>query len=353
MARRFCLLLVLTACGDDGVTPTDAAIDAAPVFEPGLPLLLSADSPGNDEDPAVLRARDGSIYVAWFSQGAGNDIMISRTVDGTHWSTPTHVSTGAPTDLGPTLYQDSTGIIHVAWFRWPGTAPPGGITTVAATTPDSINWGAEVNVTTSSATDDWLPSLSANSAGDLVVAFARNTCPPPTCYGLAASTSSDHGMTWSSPVTIVAADSATEHFLPALANTGTELVVAWDPYDHSASAPYASATTGSHISLMHSATGTTWTGASDLTTRQTSSIATMPTLYTDHANAWHAAWLAADSTGTRVVSVPLASPSTTPVELPIDGYSPHIVATPTPGVFLAAWVGGSAGERDIYVRVFQ
>ncbi|HTL33627.1 MAG TPA: sialidase family protein [Kofleriaceae bacterium] len=362
--RQVLFALALAACGDDGATSADASIDtppsadasidaAAPVFEPGLPLLLSADSPNNDEDPAILRARDGSIYVAWFSVSAGNDIMISRTVDGVHWSAPTHVSSGVPADLGPTLYQDSAGIIHAAWFRWPGQQPPGGIVHVAATSPDTINWGSEVNVTTSNATDDWLPTLATNPAGDLVVAFARNTCPPPTCYGLAASTSTDHGATWSTPAPIVAADSTTEHFLPALANTGSELVVAWDPYDHGAQFPFAGITTGSHISLMHSATGATWTNASDITTRQTNSIGTMPTLFADHANVWHVAWLAADSTGARVVERPLDVPSATPVQLPIDGYSPRIVATPTPGVFLAAWVGGADGQRDIYVRVFQ
>jgi len=352
---------MLAACGDDGATTIDAAVDTrpadtaidAPVFEPGLPTVVSADSPGNDEDPALLRARDGSIYLAWFSESAGNDIMISRTIDGTHWSTPAHISSGSPKDLGPTLYQDASGIIHAAWFRWPGTAPPGGIVHVAATAPDSTSWGAEVNVTTSNATDDWVPSLTANPAGDLVVAFARNTCPPPTCYGVAASTSTNDGATWSTPVDIVTAGSGAEHFLPALANTGNELVVAWDPYDHSASSPYAGLTTGSHISLLHSATGATWTGASDLTTQQTNSITVMPTLYADHGGAWHAAWLVGDNTGTHVVSVPLASPSTTPAMLPIAGYSPRIVATPTPGVFIAAWVGGSAGERDIYVRMFQ
>jgi hypothetical protein len=360
MWDRIALVAALAACGGDGSAPVDgavtdgAAIDAAPRFEPGAAMLLSTASPGNDEDPAVLLARDGSIYVAWFSESAGNDIVVSRTVDGVAWSTPVHISSGAATDFGPTLYQDPDGVIHAAWFRWASGAPPGTIVHAHATSPDSVAaWTAEVDVTTANATDDWVPSLAAGPTGALVVAFARNTCPPPsTCYAIVAASSTDLGASWSAPVPVVSAGGGVQHHLPAIANTGSELVVAWDPWDSPAASPYASLQTGAHISVIHSATGATWSGTTDLTAHATDAITVFPTLFADHAGAWHAAWLAADASGQRVVEVPLASPGTTPATLPIDGYSPRVVATPTPGVFLAAWVGGPANERDIYVRVY-
>jgi hypothetical protein len=359
MWERYALVCAFAACGGGSASPDAAAIDgtttdAAPAFEPGAPLLLSTASPGNDEDPAVLLARDGSIYVAWFSESAGNDIVISRTVDGVAWSPPVHVSSGAATDFGPTLYQDAGGVIHAAWFRWAGSSPPGKIVHARATSPDSVAaWTAEVDVTTASATDDWVPSLTASPSGALVVAFARNTCAPPsTCYAIVAATSNDIGASWGAPVPVVTAGSGVQHHLPAIANTGGELVVAWDPWDSTAASPYASLQAGAHVSIIHSATGATWNGTSDLTARATDRITVFPTLFADHDGAWHAAWLDADASGQRVVEVPLTSPSTTPATLPIDGYSPRVVATPTPGVFLAAWVAGPQNERDIYVRVY-
>jgi hypothetical protein len=53
-----------------------------------------------------------------------------------------------------------------------------------------------------------------------------------------------------------------------------------------------------------------------------------------------------------MVERPIATFTGTPDPLPIEGYSPRIVATPMPGVFLAAWVAGAGPDHQIVVRVF-
>jgi hypothetical protein len=63
------------ACGRD---PSDTGAELR--FPPTAEAVLSVGNPGKDEDPSVLRARDGSIYVAWFSdRTASGDIYITRT----------------------------------------------------------------------------------------------------------------------------------------------------------------------------------------------------------------------------------------------------------------------------------
>jgi hypothetical protein len=344
-------------CGGGSTDPADAGAidaqvaDAAAAFVPGDPLVLTAGSAGNDEDPAVLRARDGTIYVAWFSQAAGNDILISRTADGVSWSPPVQVSTGAATDFGPSLYEDDAGVIHAVWFRWAGAAPPGKV--IYNRTGDGLSWNqtTEVEVTTATGTDDWVPTITANPAGDLVVAFARNTCPPPTCFAIAVTTSAD-GAAWSAPVPAVTAGAGVEHHLPAIANVGGELALVWNPFDEAAGAPWEATTSGAHVAVSTSPDGASWAAAVDVTSRVPDEVSVFPTLFADHAGAWHVAWMAADATGSGVVEVALEMPAAPATALPITGYSPKLVATPTSGVYLAAWVEGPPGERDIVVRVF-
>jgi hypothetical protein len=368
--RRPIVIVVyaLAGCGGGGGSsdppgPADAgAVDAAiadgapgPAFVPGDPIALTADSSGNEEDPAVLRARDGRIYVAWFSETAGNDILISRTSDGVTWSPPAHVSTGAATDFGPSLYQDAAGTIHAVWFRWQDGSPPGRILYNRSTAPDDgLSWdpASEVEVTSSSGTDDWVPSITADAGGNLVVAFARNTCPPPTCYGIAVTTSAG-GTTWSTPaVQAATAGAGVEHHLPAIANIDGELHLAWDPFDEAAAVPWEGPATGAHISLITSTTGASWLEPRDVTARDPAAVSLFPTLYADHGGEWHLAWMTGDATGTSVVEVPLRALDVPPAALPIAGYSPRLVATPTPGVYLGAWVEGPPDNRDIVVRVF-
>lgn len=355
--------LVVCGCGGASSAPADAGpIDAVaaddasgPAFVPGEPIVLTAGSSGNDEDPAVLRARDGHIYVAWFSESAGNDILISRTADGATWTAPAHLSAGAATDFGPSLYQDAAGTIHAVWFRWDGASPPGRIIYNRSSAPDDgLTWDPanEVEVTTSTGTDDWVPSITADAGGNLVVAFARNTCPPPTCYGIAVATSAD-GTTWSAPaVQAATAGAGVEHHLPAVANIGGQLHLAWDPFDEAAAFPWESPTTGSHISLVTSLDGASWLEPRDVTARDPETISLSPTLYADHGGDWHLAWMAGGAAGTSVVEVPIDSLDAVPAPLPMDGYSPKLVATPTSGVYLGAWVEGPVDDRDIAVRVF-
>lgn len=350
------ILVLLAACGGDDAAGIDAPpppIDSPAGYVPAAAYPISHMDPGNDEDPAVLRVADGSILVAWYSQNAADRILISRTTDGVTWTIPTHVSAQLGKNFGPALAQDASGKLHAVWFRWLTGAPPGKI--VHASSTDGITWSGETDVTTASATDDWVPSIAVAPDGALVVAFARNTCPPPnTCYGIATSRSTDGGMTWSTPALPITAGNGFEHHLPALVNMGSDLALAWSPYRDTAGAPWESVQSGARISTTRSPQGTTWSQPDDITQSMSDAISTFPSLYRDHAGVMQLVYLQATAGGQSVVERPLvAGPGALLVPLPLAGYSPKVVATPTPGVFLGAYVGGPDGQREVYVQVFD
>jgi hypothetical protein len=353
-------LLVISGLGCGGHA-AEIILDAAPGdsagphYQPGAAFAVSLGAAGNDEDPAVLQARDGSLYVAWFSHAAGDDILISRTTDGIEWTTPIHVSTGTATDFGPSLYQDDAGYIHAAWFRWSTTTPPGRVVyNRSAAADDGLVWTptTEVEVTHGNATDDWVPSITADASGRLLIAFARNTCPPPaTCYGIYMSTSTD-GHTWSDATVAIPSEPRVGQQLPSIARIDGEVALSWTAYDSSAVAPWANAQTGAHVRTARF-DGSNWIERRDVTTRDPAAVSLFSTSYVDHAGVGWIAWLVGAASGTRVVEIPASGIGTaTPHALPLDGYSPKLTTTPTPGVFLGAWVGGPDTEREIYVRLF-
>jgi hypothetical protein len=356
---RIALLAVLVAaCG--GPAGADDEADAAPgpdgppvpVYTPGDPIVIG-DGAGNDEDPAVLVAADGSLYVTWFSESEGFDIVISRSTDGQTWSPPVHISSGSARDFGPTLYQDVTGRIHAVWFRWDSGAPPGHLMHDASAPGDGLAWSTadENEVTTVGAWDDWVPSIAADDSGQMHVAFARNTCPPPDeCYGI-YTTSSATGAVWSDPVPVVQADATTEHHLPSIAYLDGELWLAWDPFDRAANTPFDNSSTGSHISIMRYDTGT-WVDRGDITARDDNEVSLFPHLFAAHGGAPHLLWLSAGPIAATNVEKGLAELDTEPRPLPsLAGYSARLVATPTADVYLAAWVQGPDGEREVAIQL--
>lgn len=324
---RWCWAAILVgACGDPGARPdAGPGPDADRGYRAGPAENLSL-ADGDDEDPAVLAAADGSIHVAWTSEDAGG-VVIARTTDGRTWSAPVEVTAAA----APSLAQAGDGTLHLVAER------AGAI--VHTRSIDGGTWTAPVEV----AADGAAPALAFEGA--LVVAFVR-------AGSIHAARSTDGGDTWTAPAAAVTAGGGVEHHLPALARDADDLVLAWTPYAAAEDAPWDSVFTQAHVAVIRSPDGESWSGATDVTAVDTDTISVFPALYADHDGALHAAWMVADLEAQRVVELPLASPTATPRALPHDGHAPVLVATPEDGLYLGAWVAGPPGERDVHVRVF-
>src|SRR6185436_2214155 len=86
-------LLVLSLISLTGSGKIPAQSDAGTKFKPTAVQLLSIDSPTKDEDPSVIRARDGTLFVAWFSDRNGNpDIYITSSNNGADWTPAVRVT---------------------------------------------------------------------------------------------------------------------------------------------------------------------------------------------------------------------------------------------------------------------
>src|SRR5262245_30474903 len=103
-ARYSLILLLLSSTGLANYRREIRQSDSDTKFKPSAPQLLSKDSPTKDEDPSVLRARDGTLFVAWFSDRGGNpDIYISNTRNGIDWAEPVRITTSIDGDFYPNL----------------------------------------------------------------------------------------------------------------------------------------------------------------------------------------------------------------------------------------------------------
>jgi hypothetical protein len=330
-----------------------------PAFGPTEPRLLSTDSPTKDEDPSVLLARDGRLYVAWFSDRGGNpDIFLTRTDNDTSWIDPIRITSQPGGDFYPNLLQDETGLFHLVWFRWEAFYR-GHIWYNSS--PDGIAWDttAEVAVTTVPDVDDWVPTITRRTDGTLLVYFvSRERDPLNPTNQLYVSTRPPGQSLWTAAVRVsINSDTLHDH-LPFASFIDDSVRLVWVRNDTTRANPWEGPTPLSNLFYASSVDGMNWSGAIRVT-NDTGRVANVfPFLYPAHEDSWRLAWLSTRSGVAEVVELPFAYAHVFPnapavvAELP-PGYSHRIAATPTPGVYLGVWVQGPEGQQDVYYRFFE
>jgi len=358
MRKRLAYLLLAATSGCGGCKDP-AAPSTQLDFEPTDARLLSTGSPTKDEDPSVIRARDGSLFVAWFSDRGGNpDIYITRTRDGREWSAPVRVTTSAGGDFAPSLLQDEQGMFHLVWFRW--TAPFKGNIWYNSSS-DGLTWdpAREVQVTGALDVDDWVPSLARAADGTLLVYFVSERRWPssnPTS-DLYVSVKRPQSATWDPVVGVSGVNSPTQgDHLPFVARTGDRFTLIWVRYDMSQQLPWDAPK--SDLVYATSPDGLTWTAPRQITSESGLVVNLFPELYQDLQGNWSILWLSTRQGSPTVLELPLANSDRYPQGIVSDtmlspGYSHRIVATSRPGINLGVWVQGPEGSQDIYYRFFR
>jgi hypothetical protein len=353
LARRAAgVLFVLLAGG----ACDDAGPDGA--FRPTDPTLLSTGSPTKDEDPSVVRAADGRLFVAWFSdRGANPDIYVTSRAGGTDWTAPVRVTNNPGGDFNPHLIQDEQGVFHLTWFRW--TAPSVGHIWYNSSA-DGRTWdpGTEVQVTTADAVDDWVPTIARAADGTLVICFVSEVRDPANRTSeLYVAVRRPGATDWDPATALTAVNSPTEHdHLPFAARIGNEIRLVWVRYDTSKPLPWENPE--SDLFAATSADGLAWSAATRVTDEPGSVVNLFPMLYADEDGLWSYLWLSGRSGTPRVFERDVTGAPPYPQgvrerdELPA-GYSHRIVPTSTPGVYLGVWVQGPEGAQDIYYRFFE
>jgi hypothetical protein len=341
---------VVAACGES--TPPDGE------FRPTEPRLLSALSPAKDEDPSVLRAADGTLLVAWFSERSGNpDLWITSTRNGADWTDPVRVTTAPGGDFNPHLIQDDAGVFHLVWFRW--SAPfRGNIWSNSST--DGVTWdpGAEVQVTRMFDVDDWVPTLAQAADGSLLVYFVSELRDSANSTNEIYRSRRPPGAgEWDPVAALPGINSPTAHdHLPFAARVGDDIRLVWVRFDTTQAIPWLNPE--SDLYTATSADGITWSTPVRLTDEPGAVVNLYPKLYADAAGAWSYLWLSTRSGAARPFERDVVEPGGSPQgvrprdELP-DGYSHSIVATSTPGIYLGVWVQGPEGSQDLWYRFFE
>ena len=338
-----CLLVLaaaaLTACHDETATETSR--------------LLSVNSPGKDEDPSLIRALDGSLWMAWFSERNGNsDIYLTHSTDaGESWGPAVRLTTDPGGDFAPSLMQDATGRFHIAWFRW--TALNRGHIYYNSSA-DGVTWNAagEELVTTTDSVDDWVPSITQRADGTLLVYFVsdlRNATPGSDIYVSAKPV----GGVWGAATVPAGINSNTlNDHLPFVLRTGANFTMVWDR-NSAAALPWQSP--AADLFMAFSTDGLTWTGAGKLTIDPANTVNVFPQLYADQSGAFQVLWLSGNSATqqTEVKQLALTSLATYPLDVLVfsglpAGYSYRIAPTSVPGRSVIAWVQGPDGSQDIY-----
>ena len=393
-------VVALIACGDDTGGDTDAscgcdaaapivdaaAPDADPLtaLQPGDPFTLSTGNPsGQDEDPAVLRAADGSLYAAWYSNRNGSqpdgredkEIFLSRTTDGAMWTDPpVQVTRDDEWSFYPALAQGGDGAVHAVWWRV-RLIPQGCTPAVDCTgtdnrivhkrSPDGVTWQLDAETEIASGPGDWLPSVVYDSVADRMLVYfaavvrdaAGNTDFGETITRIYVVI--DDGNGWSAPARLVGVNPDTSHnTYPHVAQRadGT-FVMTWTRYDSSAPSNVLQVIMEASTETMYSTSvdGISWTTPITLSGGSAEgAVDVFPWLHSDHAGAqWYVTWLSATTSG---VTVEMPVDGTYPddrVERPeLAGYTARVVATATPGVFFAAWVEGNDPVQSVIGRLF-
>ncbi|MCI0432074.1 MAG: exo-alpha-sialidase [Gemmatimonadetes bacterium] len=344
-------MVAFCGCGRDTVEPEGGR------YAPGDAAILSVGHPGKDEDPSVLRARDGSMYVAWFSdRTASGDIYIARVERGTAWSAPVRVTTDPGGDFNPHLIQDAAGTFHLAWFRW--TAPFRGHIWYNHSA-DGVTWNPaqEVQVTAGADVDDWVPTLVKGADGSLLIIFVsakRSTAGQVS--DLYFSRRADGQQAWSAPAPIPGLNSPTEHdHLPRAVRAGTEIALAWVRHDTSQALPWLNSK--SDVFYATSSDGLVWSAPRQVTHEAGRIVNLFPGLYVQENGVLILHWLSTRAGDPRLFELEAARIDDYPAGLSQvgqvgEGYSHRIESTGSPRVYLGAWVRGPDGAQEIVYRFF-
>lgn len=317
-------------------------------------------SPGKDEDPSVLRAKDGRMFVAWFSERSGNaDIWVTATRNGSEWLTPVRVTTSPDGDFAPSLYQDDAGVFHLVWFRWFALFR-GSIWYNHS--KDGLAWDPanEVQVTLDPGVDDWVPTITGRPDGSLLVYFVsavRSAASDQTNNMYLARRLPDQ-MRWEPPVLVEKVSSPTAHdHLPSVARTGDLVSLVWTRSDVSQPIPWLSPR--SELMFASSPDGLSWGEPVNVTQDAFPGANLFGTMGANAYGEWSLIWLNAPSpTVIAVAQVPLAQRKQAGASVRWlqelgGGYSHKLSTTPTPGIHLAVWVAGPDGAQDIYYRFIE
>lgn len=323
------------------------------------PFALSPYNPHHkDEDPSLIKSRDGRFFICWFSNRSGDDnLYIINSWDGTQWSSPVRITHAFARDFYPSLHQDSSGRFHLAWFRIK-KSPPFLSSIWYTHSDDGIHWdpGHEVQVTHALGSD-WAPSIWKDATGRLLIYFASKR-KGDSSKEIYVSQSKDNGSTWLLPVRLESLNDAKEEddFPCVVQQQDGRFLMAWSRY------PKTLLPFNKYMDVLFSTSddGIHWQPPLDVTHNDAQGITdVLPFLYARHGGGWSLGWV---STKTNphgdTLSVPVSQIAEADSHLSLlihgpGGYSPRAVAAKSPDTYLVVWVTGDKKAKKLQLQTVR
>ncbi len=341
-------------------------------------------SPGNvdgqDEDPSVLVAADGALWVAWYSNRNGvqsdgradREIFLTRTTDGVTWLDPVQVTRANGWAFYPSLAQDASGRFHIAWWQL-DPLPQGCTVDVDCTgtfntilynvSDDGITWDLDAATTIANGPGDWLPTLVIDDATQRPAVYFTS----PTRNAAGAIDLGDGrlriyrvaygGTSWSAPVRCSGLDAQGHNTYPhVVQRPDGAFAMTWTRYD-------AAAGTGVLDVLGQASADTLVAGSMDGVDWTAPRVVSDPTKLDvfpfafDRDGDLRVVWLTAVPGASSGTTVDLAADGVFSSGLishdEVAGYTARYQTTATPGITWAVWVSGAADKQKLWYRFFE
>jgi len=335
-------------------------------------VLSAGNERGQDEDPSLLRAADGQLSVAWYSDrngGGDKELFFSRSADGQAWSDPVQLTRSDGDSFYPSLAQDPAGAVHLAWWRVIHVNALGTNNKILVkSSPDGTTWDQDQETIVAGGPGDFVPCIVHDRVGSrLLVFFASPSRGADGRVDLNEKTlrlyvSENAGSGWGVPRRLNGVnDDATHNTFPSVVQRADgRFLMAWTRYSAAASNGVLTVLSEGSTETMvsTSANGVDWDAPVLVSAASgDGAVDTLPTLYPDAAGAsWTALWLTAakGSSSGSAVEAALADPvpGAAVARPEITGYSPRVAPLDGGGRFLAVWVAGASGRQKIRFDVF-
>ncbi len=361
------LAFELAACGTPAAVALDAGADATVAADGGIattaPALLTPPVAGtHDEDPSLIRARDGSYFLAWLSDRDGNDdVYLMRSRDGATWDAPVRVTNHPDPDWYPHLVQTQDGRFHLVWFR-AMTVQPFYRHLFHNSSDDGLAWDPQRETqVTDGVADDWAPTLLQTSDGDLLAYFSSQARGQTGNMELYLSRSHDLGATWQPPLALATAnDPARMDMFPSVIERAPgDLAMVWVRYDTAAGMNYFDPS--SDLYYAQSSDGAAWSQVAAIT--HDAFVDSVPSLYAGLDGARYLLWTSTGPSGApkpKILDLALADRAAWPAAAidataahGMNGYSAQAAATGTAGRYLGVWVDAEPkGSKRLYWQIF-
>ncbi|MEZ5498120.1 MAG: sialidase family protein [Steroidobacteraceae bacterium] len=348
-------------------------------------VLSPGNAAGQDEDPVTLRARDESLFVAWYSNRNGTqpdgyddkEIFLMHSTDGRSWTNPPIQLTRTPRySFYPSLAQDASGQFHLAGMRTifqpDGCVPTNSCTGAqysifTKSSADGVTWNADAENTVAAGPADQMPWIVADRQADrLLIFFCSPTRDANGNVQFVDFTQNlyvtvDSGTGWSTPQRLVGPNApGTGNVFPyVVQRSDGQFLMTWVRYE--AAIPDAVDTLreiSTDVLWATSADGVVWSSPATVSDADTlAEIDILPSLYLHTVrNNWNIIWRTGSNPADPGRSVEMPVGGSYPTDLltrpELAGYSARILATPTTGIFWGVWVAGDEPRQKIHHRFF-